>query len=258
MGQWEGGVTIVRALKGQVALVTGASRGIGRATALGLARDGASVVVSYRERADLAEAVVAELSQMGAAGLAVQADVADPSACRRLVATSLDHFGRIDVLVNNAGTALERLLLDTSDAEWDDLMAVHLRGMFACTKAVLSPMMDRRYGRIINVSSIWGVSGAAGEVAYSTAKAGQIGFTKALAQEVAGFGITVNAVAPGAIDTDMNAGLTGADLDDWLARTPVGRMGTPDEVAAVIAFLAGPGAGFITGQIWSPNGGVVT
>lgn len=244
-------------LQGQAALVTGASRGIGRACALALAKAGAAVAVGYREQADAAAAVVAEIEGAGGRAFAWQVDVADAAACRTMVEAAVKRFGRLDILINNAGTALERLLLDTGLEEWDGLMAVHLRGMYACTHAALTHMVGRRYGRIVTVSSIWGISGAAGEVAYSTAKAGQIGFTKALAREVGQFGITVNAVAPGAIATEMNAGLTGPDLEAWLASTPVGRLGTPEEIAAVVRFLAGPGQGFITGQVWSPNGGVV-
>ncbi len=244
-------------LKGQAALVTGASRGIGRAVALELARCGAAVLVNYRRQAEAAADVVAEIEAMGGQAALHQADVADAAACEAMVAEVVRRFGRLDILVNNAGTALEKLLLDTETDEWDALMAVHLRGMYACSRAALRAMIPRRYGRIITISSIWGIAGGAGEVAYSAAKAGQIGFTKALAQEVGGFGITVNAVAPGAIDTDMNADLTGPDLEDWLARTPVGRLGTPEEIAKVVRFLASPDAGFITGQVWSPNGGVV-
>ncbi|MFZ5828162.1 MAG: SDR family oxidoreductase, partial [Bacillota bacterium] len=177
--------------------------------------------------------------------------------CELAVEATVHRFGRIDVLVNNAGTALEKLLLDTSLADWHGLVAVHLTGMYVCTRAALPHMIGQRYGRVITISSIWGITGAAGEVAYSTVKAGQNGFTRALAQEVGPFGITVNAVAPGAIATDMNAGLAGEDLAAWLDRTPVGRLGTPDEVAAVVRFLAGPSAGFLTGQVISPNGGIV-
>ncbi|OTA40599.1 MAG: 3-ketoacyl-ACP reductase, partial [Symbiobacterium thermophilum] len=184
-------------------------------------------------------------------------DVRDPAACEAAVAATVDRFGRIDILVNNAGTALEKLLVDTTPAEWNDLVAVHLTGMYACTRAALPHMLAQRHGRIITISSIWGITGAAGEVAYSAVKAGQNGFTRALAQEVGRFGITVNAVAPGAIDTDMNSFLQGKELQEWLSRVPVGRLGTPEEVAALVRFLAGPNAGFITGQVISPNGGVV-
>jgi 3-oxoacyl-[acyl-carrier protein] reductase len=244
-------------LNGQVALVTGASRGIGRAVALRLAQEGAAVAVNFRQQAEAAGALVAEIEAAGGKALAWQADVADAGACRNMVKGVADRFGRLDMLVNNAGTALEKLLMDTTDAEWDELMAIHLRGLFACTKAALPYMVWQRYGRIINISSIWGISGAAGEVAYSAAKAGQIGFTKALAKEVGAVGVTVNAVAPGAIDTEMNQHLTGPDLEAWLEQTPVGRLGTAQEIAEVVRFLALPSSSFITGQVWSPNGGVV-
>lgn len=244
-------------LAGQVALVTGASRGIGRACALALAAAGATVVVNYREQADAAIAVVRAIEAAGGKAYAHQADVADAAASAALVQGAVDRFGRLDILVNNAGTSLDKLLLDTTVDEWDQQMAIHLRGMYACTRAALPAMIARRYGRVITVSSIWGISGASGEVAYSAAKAGQIGFTKALAQEVGALGITVNCVAPGAIATEMMAWLEGEDLEAWLDRTPVGRLGTPGEVAEVVRFLAGPGAGFVTGQVWSPNGGAV-
>jgi 3-oxoacyl-[acyl-carrier protein] reductase len=244
-------------LAGQVAVVTGGSRGIGRATALALGRAGAAVVVGYRERIDAAQQVVAEIIAGGGRAISLCADVTDPSQCEALVTAALQSFGRLDILVNNAGTSLDRLLTDTAIDEWEAQMAVHLRGMYCCTRAALKPMSTQKYGRIINVSSIWGISGAANEVAYSTAKAGQIGFTKALAQEVAAWGITVNALAPGAVNTDMLADFIGNERTEWMSQTPVGRLGTPEEIAAVICFLAGPGAGFITGQVWSPNGGVL-
>lgn len=244
-------------LKGQAALVTGASRGIGRAVARALAGAGAAVMIGYRERQDLAESLAREIREAGGEAEPLRLDVADPTACEGAVEATVAHFGRIDILVNNAGTALEKLLLDTSLAEWNSLVAIHLTGMYVLTRAALPPMIRQGYGRVITISSIWGISGAAGEVAYSAVKAGQNGFTRALAQEVGSFGITVNAVAPGAIDTDMNASLQGDDLAQWLERTPVGRLGTPEEVAALVRFLAGPSAGFITGQVISPNGGVV-
>lgn len=244
-------------IKGQAALVTGASRGIGRACARALAEAGAAVMIGYREQEEMALSLARAIQEGGGEAACFQVDVGDPAACEAAVAATVRRFGRIDILINNAGTALEKLLLDTSLAEWHSLVAVHLTGMYACTRAALPHMIGRRYGRVVTISSIWGITGAAGEVAYSAVKAGQNGFTRALAQEVGPFGVTVNAVAPGAIETDMNAALRGEDLVAWLDRTPVGRLGTPGEVAAVVKFLASPAAGFLTGQVISPNGGVV-
>ncbi len=245
-------------LMGQVALVTGASRGIGRSIALQLASAGAAVAVNYLSQAEAAEAVVAEITARGGRAFAWQADVADAAACAAMVGQTVARYGRIDILINNAGNWSQNLLADTSVEEWDRFMAIHLRGVYACSRAALKHMVPQGHGRIVTISSIWGMTGAAMEVPYSAAKAGQIGFTKALAQEVGPAGITVNAVAPGAIQTDMNEVLEpGPALQEWLARTPVRRLGTPDEIGAVVRFLVGPQAGFITGQVISPNGGVV-
>ncbi|HYF94262.1 MAG TPA: 3-oxoacyl-ACP reductase family protein [Symbiobacteriaceae bacterium] len=245
-------------LKEQVALVTGASRGIGRAVARALAAGGAAVVVNYREQAAAAEQLVRAIEGVGGQALAYQADVGSVAECRTMVDAVVERFGRLDILVNNAGHALDKLLMETEPAEWERMLAVHLTGMYALSRAALPHMIGRSYGRIINISSIWGITGASNEVAYSTAKAGQIGFTRALAREAGPWGITVNAVAPGWIATDMNADLSGEAEQAWVAQTPVGRLGTPEEVAEVVRFLAGPGSGFITGQVFSPNGGVVT
>jgi 3-oxoacyl-[acyl-carrier protein] reductase len=244
-------------LAGQVAIVTGASRGIGAAAALALAREGAAVLVGYRDRTEEARAVVRAIQEAGGGALAWQADLTDPQAATRMVEEAVARWGRVDILVNNAGTALEKLLLDTTPEEWDSQMAVHLRGAYACSRSALRPMLEARRGRIINISSIWGITGAAGEVAYSTAKAGLIGFTKALAKEVGRFGITVNAVAPGLIRTEMLSGYTEAELAELTEQTPAGRVGTPEEVAAAVLYLASPEAAFLTGQVISPNGGLV-
>lgn len=244
-------------MQGQVALVSGASRGIGRAIALTLAAEGASVAVNYRQDRQGAEETSRQARRLGAEVLTVQGDVSEPQAAETAVARCLEQFGRLDVLVNNAGTALSSLLVDTGVDDWDRLMAVHLRGSFNLSKAALRPMMEARRGRIVNISSIWGLVGAAGEVAYSTAKAGLLGFTRALAKEVGPWSITVNAVAPGATDTDMLADLTADDRRELAERTPLGRLGTPEEVAAAVLFLVGPGGAFVTGQVISPNGGLV-
>lgn len=241
-----------RPLEGRLALVTGGSRGIGRAIVQALTAEGATVLFTYKQAAAEAQALAA---QTGATAL--QLDLADPAAVERMAAEIQAEFGPVALLVNNGGHALERLLLDTSTSEWDRLMAVHLRAPFQLSRALLPGMIRLGWGRIVNISSIWGMVGAAGEVAYSAAKAGLIGLTKGLAQEVGLQGITVNAVAPGAIATDMMSDLQGEELAAWLERTPVGRLGTAAEVAAVVAFLCRPEASFITGQVWSPNGGVV-
>jgi len=243
-------------LTGQVAIVTGAARGIGRAIALALAREGAAVVVNYRTHKELAEQVVQAVRAMGSDAVAVQADVTCPDAARALVQAALDRWGRVDILVNNAGVALYRLLLDMSVDEWDALMAVHLRGAFNCSQAVLPHMLRAGRGRIINISSVWGQVGAANEVAYSTAKAGLIGFTRALAKEVGRAGITVNAVAPGAIETDMLNGLSDAERAELAEDIPLSRLGRPDDAAAAVVFLASPAGGYLTGQVISPNGGM--
>lgn len=244
-------------LAGKVAIVTGASRGIGRAVALALGREGARVVINYLQGEPAARRVWDALRSMGTDGLVFQADVAAAGQVQAMVDATVARFGPPDILVNNAGIASCGLLVDLAETEWDRLMAVHLRGAFNCCKAVLPSMIRRRSGRIINLSSVWGLSGAANEVAYSTAKAGILGFTKALAKEVGSAGITVNAVAPGAIETEMLEGLTAQDLDDLAARTPLGRLGLPEDVAAAVTFLALPESGFITGQVLSPSGGLV-
>lgn len=242
-------------LAGKAALVTGASRGIGRAVALALAADGARVCINYLSRRAEAEAVAAAC---GAGSFAWPADVAEPEQARRLVQAAADRLGGLDILVNNAGHSLDKLLMDTSVAEWDRLMAVHLRGAFNCVQAALPHLLAGGAGRIINISSIWGITGGAGEVAYSAAKAGLIGFTKALARELGRGGVTVNCVAPGAIATDMLAHLSAGALADLAEQTAVGRLGRPEDVAAAVVYLASPAAAFVTGQVLSPNGGAVT
>jgi 3-oxoacyl-[acyl-carrier protein] reductase len=241
-------------LSGKTALVTGGSRGIGRAIALRLAHDGAAVAVGYLERRTAAERVVHEITSMGGRAVALQADISDPQACADLVHSTEQQLGAPDILICNAGVALARLLLDTQVTEWDYLMAVHLRSAFMLSKHALPTMIQRGWGRIVLISSIWGMVGAANEVAYSVAKAGQIGFVRALAKEVARGGITVNAVAPGAVATQMLAGLSAGELDEFAAEVPMGRLGTGEDVAAAVAFLVSPEAGYLSGQVLSPNG----
>lgn len=214
------------------------------------------MVVNYRERARAADEVVRVARAAGADAVAVQGDVADEAAARAVVGVAVERWGGVDVLVNNAGVALYGLLVDTSVEQWDRLMAVHLRGAFNCTRAALPLMIRNGYGRVINISSVWGQTGAANEVAYSTAKAGLIGFTKALAKEVGRGGITVNAVAPGVIDTDMLAHLSPEDRASLADATPVGRLGSPEDVAGIVVYLASPAGAFVTGQVISADGGM--
>ena len=241
--------------KDRVALVTGGSRGIGRAAASLFAAGGARVVLCARSGAD-AEAAAQGLRERGAEAVAVSADVADPGQAEAAVKVCLEKFGRLDILVNNAGIRQDGLLLRMRDDDWDRVMAVNLKGAFHCTRAALRGMVRQRAGRIINVSSVVGVCGNPGQANYVAAKAGLIGFTKAVALEVASRGITVNAVAPGFIETGMTAAL-GEDLQKrYLAQIPVGRFGRPAEVAWTIGFLASAEAGYLTGQVLHVNGGM--
>jgi 3-oxoacyl-[acyl-carrier protein] reductase len=245
-----------RPLFGQVAIVTGASRGIGRSIAVALARAGAHVVVNYRSSKDAAEEVVREIRTLGSRAIAVQADVTVPADVDRLIMASTE-LGVPRILVNNAGIASSRLLMETSLEEWESLIKSNLTAPFLCAKAVLPHMIREGYGRIINISSIWGIAGGSFEVAYSASKGGLIAFTKALAKEVGKAGITVNAVAPGAIETDMLRNLSDDELDALKQETPVGRLGRPEDVSHAVLFLASPSASYVTGQVISPNGGLV-
>ena len=246
-----------RPLFGQVAVVTGASRGIGAAIAISLAKAGAAVVINYLSNRDRAQAVVDKCRTYGSRAIAIQADVTDFHAVEQLMASTIQELGEPDILINNAGRARSALLLDTTEAIWDELMDANLKAPFFCVKSVLPSMIHKHYGRIVNISSIWGISGGSFEVAYSASKGGLIALTKALAKELGSSGITVNAVAPGAIETDMLSDLTADDLKQISAETPVGRLGTPDDVASAVLFLVSPRSSFMTGQIISPNGGLV-
>jgi 3-oxoacyl-[acyl-carrier protein] reductase len=243
-------------LQGQVALVTGASRGIGRAVALTLARAGAHVAVNYVQNREAAAESLCAIEAAGGKGELLPFDVADPAAVQAGVADLVDRLGRCDVLVNNAGITIDTLLLRMKDEEWDRVMAVNLHGTFSCTKAVVRTMLRARYGRIVNMTSVIGAMGNAGQGAYAAAKAGIIGFTKSMARELASRHITVNAVAPGFVETEMVAGLPEVVRTEYLKLIPVGRLGTAEEVADVVAFLAAPAAGYITGQVIGVNGGL--
>ncbi|MGV3520562.1 3-oxoacyl-ACP reductase FabG [Luteitalea sp.] len=241
-------------LSGKVAVITGASRGIGRQTALTLAGAGATVVLT--SRGDAAEAVAAEVTAAGGQALALAADVADAEAVQRVIDTTNERFGRLDILVNNAGITRDQLLLRMKRDDWDAVVATNLTGTFLCTQAVLKTMLKQRSGRIISISSVVGQSGNPGQTNYAATKAGIIGFSKALAREVASRSITVNVVAPGLIDTDMTRDISSDAQKNWTSAIPLGRLGTPEDVAAAVCFLASDAAGYITGQVLAVNGGM--
>jgi 3-oxoacyl-[acyl-carrier protein] reductase len=241
-------------LSGKVALITGASRGIGRQTALTLAGAGATVVLT--SRGDAAATVAAEVTAAGGQALALAADVSDGDAVQRVIETTTERFGRLDVLVNNAGITRDQLLLRMKREDWDAVVATNLTGTFLCTQAVLRTMLKQRSGRIISISSVVGQSGNPGQTNYAATKAGIIGFSKALAREVASRSITVNVVAPGLIDTDMTRDISTDAQANWASAIPLGRLGTPDDVAAAVCFLASDAAGYITGQVLAVNGGM--
>ena len=241
-------------LSGKVAVITGASRGIGRQTALTLAGAGAAVVLT--SRGDAAAAVASEVVAAGGQAVAVAADVADPDGVQRVLETTLERFGRLDILVNNAGITRDQLLLRMKREDWDAVVATNLTGTFLCTQAVLKTMLKQRSGRIISISSVVGQSGNPGQTNYAATKAGIIGFSKALAREVASRSITVNVVAPGLIDTDMTRDISQDAQANWASAIPLGRLGTPEDVAAAVCFLASDAAGYITGQVLAVNGGM--
>lgn len=239
----------------KVALVTGASRGIGRATAEAFARAGYQVAANYCRSKEQIEQFSAQMEREGCAVIPVQADVSDPEQVERMVQAVQQQFGHIDVLVCNAGIARQGLLTDFSPTDWRQMMAVNLDGTFYCCRSVLPGMIRRQSGCIITTSSIWGITGASCEVPYSAAKAGIIGLTRALAKEVGPSGIRVNCIAPGVIDTEMNGNLTPEVMAQLREETPLGIIGTPKQVADLALYLAGEGASFLTGQVISPNGG---
>ncbi len=238
-------------------LITGASRGIGAETARQFAHAGYRVAINYFRSEAAALTLCDELQRDGCSVLPVQADVADPEQVAVMVDTVLDNFCQLDILICNAGIAQSKLFSDFTTEEWRRMFAVNVDGVFHCCKAVLPHFIHRKAGKILTVSSMWGQTGGSCEVPYSAAKAAVIGLTRALAKEVGPSGITVNCVAPGVIDTDMNGNLTPADLDVLREETPLERIGTPADVAAALLFLASPAGDFFTGQVLSPNGGIL-
>jgi len=242
-------------LSGQIALVTGASRGIGRAIALALGRCGAKVACVARDSAKLAETVSA-ITAAGGQAEAVECDVTNGAAVQTLVETIAEKWGRLDILVNNAGITRDTLLPRMSDEQWDEVLNTNLRGTFLFTRAVTRPMMQQRYGRIINISSVSGLIGNAGQANYSASKAAIIGFTRTVSKELASRKVTVNAIAPGFIESEMSAALGEALQDQVKTRIPAKRLGTTDEVADVVLFLASPTSSYITGQCITIDGGL--
>jgi 3-oxoacyl-[acyl-carrier protein] reductase len=243
-------------LGGKVALVTGGSRGIGRAISLALAAHGAKVAINYASNAAAADETVQAAGGAGAA-IAVAGDVADAATAGRLVEATIAAFGRIDILVNNAGVTADDLILRMSEAEWDKVIDTNLKGTFYVTKAAVRPMVRQRWGRIISVSSVAGLVGNAGQANYSAAKAGMIGFTKAIAKEVASRNITANVIAPGFIDTEMTASLTDAQREEIMRMVAAGRTGKPEDVAPAAVFLASDEASYISGHVLTVDGGLV-
>lgn len=243
-------------LTGRVALVTGASQGIGRACCLKLAEAGASIALCARNQEKLKE-VADEITQAGGTAMSFSADVAEEEQIKAAVKAALSHFGKIDILVNNAGITRDQLLLRMKRADWDAVLNTNLTSAYTCTQQVLSSMLKQRWGRIINIASVFGQIGQAGQANYSSSKAGLIGLTMAIAREVASRNITANAVAPGFIDTAMTSVLSEDFRQNALKVIPLGRIGTPDDVANAVKFLASEEASYITGHVLNVNGGMV-
>jgi 3-oxoacyl-[acyl-carrier protein] reductase len=243
-------------LEGRVALVTGGSRGIGKAIAFELAQRGAAVAVNYVRSSEAADAVVAKIQVTGGQAAAFQADVSDFEQAQNLVKSTIKDLGGLDILVNNAGITRDTLIMMMSENDWDVVQNVNLKGTFNCSKAAIRYMMRKRYGRIINITSVSGQMGIAGQTNYSASKAGQIGFTKALAREVAQRKITANAIASGYVETDIWADVPEEVKDMALSIIPLGRKGDPEEIAYGVAFLASDQAAYITGQVLGIDGGM--
>lgn len=244
-------------LDGKVALVTGGSRGIGRAVALELAKSGAKVVVNYAGNINAANEVCEVVTAAGGEAMAIQADVSDANSVDAMIKQVIEKYGRIDILVNNAGITRDNLLMRMKEEDWDIVINTNLKGIFLCTKLVSRYMMKQKSGRIINMTSVVGITGNAGQSNYSAAKAGVIGFTKSMAKELASRGITVNAIAPGFISTDMTAVLSEQVKTELAGQIPLGRLGEPEDIAAAVVFLVSNAANYITGQTIHVDGGMV-
>lgn len=241
---------------GKTAIVTGGSRGIGQAVCLELARGGANVAFCYAGNETAAQETVQAIETLGSKALAVRCDVSDAAQVGALVESAVERFGRVDILVNNAGVTRDNLVMRMSEADFDAVIAANLKGTFLCMKAVSRLMLKQRYGRIVNLSSVVGLRGNAGQVNYAASKAGVVGMTKSMAKELAARGVTVNAVAPGFIETDMTAVLTDAARSAAQGSIPMGRLGAAEDVAKAVAFLAGDEAAYITGQVLAVDGGM--
>ena len=241
----------------KTAIITGSSKGIGAATAILFAQKGYNVVINYNDSYESASILARSLSENGFSVTTQKANVANRLEAELLIKETMYNFGRIDVLVNNAGIAFDGLITQTDEVDYNRIMDVNLKGVFNCSKAVAPVMINQKSGKIINISSMWGEIGASCEVVYSASKAGVIGLTKALAKELAPSGITVNAVSPGLIETSMNSGYTVEELNNFVESIPLGRMGTADEIAQAVYFLASDNADYITGQVLDVNGGYV-
>lgn len=241
----------------KVAIVTGASRGIGKEIALTLARAGARIVINYKQNSEQAEEVATEIRELGQEALVIKADVSKAEDVELLVKTTLEHFGKIDFLINNAAVTKDNLIMRMKEEDWEQVMDTNLKSIFLLTKAISRPMLKQKEGRIVNITSVVGLIGNAGQSNYSAAKAGMIGFTKSIAREFASRGITVNAVAPGFIDTDMTQVLQDEVKNQMLSQIPLARFGNPKDVANVVKFLLSADAAYMTGQVLHVDGGMV-